>query len=66
MVGSQNRPWTEEDDRLLLEMRLAGKSTLSICAALKRSGGAIKARLGILRSRAKAQASAKSAVPDDA
>lgn len=44
MAGKQNRPWTEEDDHRLLELRAAGRSAASISAALKRSAGAIKAR----------------------
>ena len=49
MAEKQNRPWTEEDDRRLLEMRAAGRSTVSIAAALKRSAGAIHGRLSVVR-----------------
>ncbi|WP_249133710.1 hypothetical protein [Bradyrhizobium sp. AUGA SZCCT0182] len=37
------------DDRRLLELRAAGRSTLSIAAALRRSGSAVTGRLAILR-----------------
>jgi len=53
MVGNTHRPWTAEDDRRLLELRAAGRSAVSISAALKRSGGAVISRLSILRARAK-------------
>jgi hypothetical protein len=58
MPTQQNKPWTEEDDRLLMEMRAAGRSTFSICAALKRSSGAVKARIAVVRARVQAQANA--------
>ena len=54
----QNKPWTEEDDRRLIEMQAAGKSTFHMCAGLKRSAGGVKARIGILRDRVQARADA--------
>ena len=54
-----NKPWTEEDDRRLMEMRVTGKSTFLMCAVLKRSAGGIKARIAILRARVEARATAK-------
>ena len=54
----QNKTWTEEDDRRLLEMRAAGRSIPSVAAALKRSAGAVTGRIAALRSRAKAEAKA--------
>jgi hypothetical protein len=54
MVAKQNRLWTEEDDRRLLELREAGRSSVSISAALKRSVGSIKARLVLIRSHKRA------------
>ena len=54
----RNKPWTEEDDRLLMEMRATGRSTFSMCAALKRSAGAIKGRVAILRVHIRASADA--------
>jgi hypothetical protein len=52
MVATRYRFWTPEDDRRLLELNAAGRSTV-ISAALKRSGKAVIARLNILRARAK-------------
>jgi hypothetical protein len=46
-----NRPWTEEDDQKLLALADAGRSSLSIAAAIKRSKGAVQSRLTILRHR---------------
>jgi hypothetical protein len=51
MVGSRNRPWTEQDERRLLELRNSGKSYLSIAVALRRSASAVKGRLSICRAR---------------
>jgi hypothetical protein len=45
------RPWTEEDDQKLLALADAGRSSLSIAAAIKRSKGAVQSRLNILRQR---------------
>ena len=53
MPARQNKPWTEEDDRRLMEMRATGKSTFFMCAVLKRSAGGIKARIANLRARVK-------------
>lgn len=54
MAEKQNRHWTEEDDRRLLELKAAGRSAVSIAAALKWAPGAIHGRLGAIRDRAKA------------
>ena len=51
MVARQNRHWTEEDESRLLEMKAAGRSAVSIAAALKRSAGAIHGRMGVIRAR---------------
>jgi uncharacterized protein (DUF2252 family) len=53
MTLNQNRSWTEEDDRRLLEMKAAGRSGVSIAAALKRSAGAVHSRAGKLLSQKK-------------
>jgi hypothetical protein len=45
MVANKNRPWTEEDDRRLIEFRAAGRSALSMAVALRRSASAVKGRL---------------------
>ena len=51
MPLNSNIKWTEEDDRRLLEMKAAGKSTFAIAAAFKRSLGSIKGRLHLLKVR---------------
>ena len=53
MVGNKNKRWTQEDDRLLLELRAAGRSTVSISAVLKRSTAAVRGRLSVLKALAK-------------
>ena len=58
MPFQRNKPWTEADDRRLIEMRAAGRSIASLSAALRRSAGAVSGRIAVLRSRAKAAASA--------
>jgi len=49
MVRNKKWEWTEEDDRRLLEMRAAGKSSISIAAKLKRTPRAIDGRMSVLR-----------------
>jgi hypothetical protein len=44
-----NRFWTEEDDHLLLELRAAGRSSVFIGAALKRSAHAVDKRSSTLK-----------------
>ena len=56
MVRDKKKIWTEEDDRRLLEMRAAGRSSVSIGNALKRSAQAVDGRLAILRARARSSA----------
>jgi len=46
-----SKVWTTEDDRRLLRLHAAGRSTFSISAALKRSSSAIRTRLTVLRAR---------------
>jgi hypothetical protein len=53
MVRDKNKTWTEEDDRRLLEMRAARRSSVSIGNALKRSVKAVKLRISMLRARAR-------------
>jgi len=53
MVRDKNKTWTEEHDRQLLEMRAAGRSSVSIGNALKRSVKAVNGRLSMLRARAR-------------
>jgi hypothetical protein len=65
MATKQNEPWTNEDDRRLMEMRAAGRSIRSLAAALKRSAGAIAGRISILRSRGGAEAKASPAESED-
>jgi hypothetical protein len=51
MIQKLNRTWTEEDDRRILQWRAAGRSTISIAAAVKRTASAVNARLAVLRAR---------------
>jgi hypothetical protein len=60
MARNQNRIWSEEDDRRLLEMKAAGRSGVSIAAALRRSAGAVHARVSKLLSEKKQGDSEKS------
>ena len=46
-----NKPWTEEEERRLVELRASGKSCVSIAAALKRTARAVNSRMSILRKR---------------
>jgi hypothetical protein len=52
MIRRYNSFWTEEDDRLLLKLRAAGRSSVLIGAVLKRSAHAIDKRLSTLKARA--------------
>jgi hypothetical protein len=52
MIRRYNRFWTEEDDHLLLELQAAGRSSVFIGAALKRSAQAIDKRSFTLKARA--------------
>ena len=51
MIRRYNRFWTLQDDHLLLELRAAGRSSVTIAAALHRSRLAIDKRLSTLRAR---------------
>jgi uncharacterized protein (DUF2252 family) len=51
MAANKNRPWSEDDDRRLLELKAAGRSAVSISAALKRSASAIEGRASFIRAR---------------
>ena len=55
MVGNKYRVWTQDDDRRLLELHVAGRSAISMSAALKRSKGAVVSRLSVLRALAKSR-----------
>ena len=48
-----SRPWTEEDDRRLLELKDQGLSTIKIGLSLKRTTKAVSSRLSALRRRKK-------------
>jgi hypothetical protein len=50
VARKSNMKWTEEDDRLLLQLRSAG---ISIVLALRRSSSAIEGRLGVLKAKAR-------------
>ena len=49
MPRNNSKIWTEEQDRRLLELRAAGRSSVSIGAALHRTAKAINGRLVLLR-----------------
>lgn len=52
-MENRKRPWTDDDDRRLLELRAAGRSALSISVALRRTPSAVAGRISILRQREK-------------
>jgi hypothetical protein len=51
LAERSNIKWTEDEDRLLREMRAAGKSPVRIAAALKRTTKSVRGRLGVLKAR---------------
>jgi hypothetical protein len=51
MPQNRNQIWTTDEDKRLLELHRAGRSFISIAAALKRSQDAIKGRLYVLKKR---------------
>jgi hypothetical protein len=51
MTANKNRPWTEEEERRLLALKAAGRSAVSISAALRRWAGAVEGRLSAIRAR---------------
>jgi hypothetical protein len=53
MLPNKNRPWTGEDDQKLLALAAAGRSSLVLAAAMKRSKSAVLNRLSTLRVREK-------------
>jgi DNA-binding NarL/FixJ family response regulator len=50
---NSNKRWTPEEDKRLLELQAAGKSNVSIAAALRRSIGSVLGRLSVLKVREK-------------
>ena len=56
MAKNLNRPWTDEEDRRLLQLRAAARSVISVAVALRRSAGAVGGRLGLLSKRAREMA----------
>jgi hypothetical protein len=64
MVVNKYRRWTQEDDRRLLELRAAGRSAISISAALRRSRGAVISRLSVLRAVANSSQQREEATQD--
>jgi hypothetical protein len=52
MPKNSNKPWTPEDDRRLLELKVVGKSHGRIGVALGRTTGSIIGRLSVLNTRA--------------
>ena len=51
MTPKKNRPWTAEEDRRLIELRAAARSSFFIAVTLKRTTKAISSRLSVLRKR---------------
>jgi hypothetical protein len=49
MTSNSRQPWTAEEDRRLLAMAIAGKSTRFIALRLRRTPVAVKARAHSLR-----------------
>jgi len=49
MLRQKPRAWTEDEDRKLLEMKAAGRSSISIANALKRTTSAVTARITAIR-----------------
>jgi hypothetical protein len=49
--ANSNNKWTKEEDKRLLELQAAGKSSFSMAAELRRSVGALRGRLAILLAR---------------
>jgi hypothetical protein len=56
-MNKLKRPWTEEEERRLMEMARMDKSKHVIAAALKRSTSAVKGRLIFLRDRERSKPS---------
>jgi hypothetical protein len=52
MGRNSNDKWTEQEDKLLLGLRAAGKSNLLIAAALRRTLSSVAARIYVLKKRA--------------
>jgi hypothetical protein len=52
MPRNNNKPWTPEDDKRLLELKVARRSNGAIGVALARSTGSIIGRLGVLNTTA--------------
>jgi hypothetical protein len=66
MNTKQHTSWTDEEERRLLELRAAGRSMISISAALKRSASAIRGRLTMMRARKRAEKSTGTeAIPNE-
>ena len=60
MPKNCNKPWTPEDDKRLLELKVAGKSHGAIGVALGRSTGSIIGRFSILNTRTRLKRAATS------
>ena len=53
MPANSNNKWTPEEDKRLLELQAAGKSSFSIAAEFRRSVGAVHGRLSVLKAKEK-------------
>ena len=49
MPANSNNKWTPEEDKRLVELRAAGKSSFSMAAELRRSIGSVRGRIAILK-----------------
>jgi hypothetical protein len=49
--ANSNNKWTPEEDKRLLELQAAGKSSFLAAAELRRSVGSVRGRLAILKAR---------------
>jgi hypothetical protein len=56
LAERSNNKWNKDEDCLLREMHAAGKSSVRIAAALKRTTKSVRGRLGILIARERSQA----------
>lgn len=59
MLRNTKTSWSAEDDRRLREMHAAGRTAISMAAALSRSVKAINSRLGLLRTRQRQDAASE-------
>jgi hypothetical protein len=49
--ANSNNKWTPEEDKRLLELEVAGKSSFLVAAELRRTVGSVRGRLAMLKAR---------------